>query len=221
MTCHITQFKYLEMKASWRCANGSVYIASEFADDKRLKDAVRAVSVGQENMIQDGVARLLMVDNPDYYKNSLITMKRSCFGFDKRLAYISESDSIKDLLVNPDFAETDALSEGKNDQFLKSENTPEIEKTAILTFDDNKTKCENGRYYLVIDIVIGYHFWQSLVPVNFDGKLYYIYRRHFLSSKTNLNYIRNDVKIVSDSGENVVIEEARKVYAKYKLLSIL
>ena len=69
--------------------------------------------------------------------------------------------------------------------------------------------------------MIGYHFWQSLVPVNYDGKLYYIYRRHFLSSKTNLNYIRNDVKVVSDTGENVILEEARRVYAKYKLLSIL
>ena len=218
----VDEQKYLEMKASWRCSNNSVYIASDFSDDKRLKDAVSAASVGPANMIQDGIARLFMADNPNKYnKDTIRNMKQSCFAYDKRSPYISESDSIKDLLNNPDFAETDALSEDKNDHFLKSENTPEIEKTAILTFDDTKTKYENERYYLLLDIVIGYHFWQSLIPVNFDGKLYYIYRRHFLSSKTNLNYIRNDVRVVDGSGENLVMEEARKVYAKYKLLSIL
>jgi hypothetical protein len=214
--------KYLEMKASCRCANSTVYIANGMIYDKRLRDAVSAASVGSANVVPDGIARLFMADNPNkYHKDTLNNMKQSCFGFDKRSPYISEYDSIKDLLSNPDFAETDALSEGKNDQYLKSEDTPEIEKTAILTFDDNKTKYENGVYYLLLDIVIGYHFWQSLVPVNYDGKLYYIYRRHFLSSKTNLNYIRNDVKVVSDTGENVILEEARRVYAKYKLLSIL
>ena len=214
--------KYLEMKASCRCANSTVYIANGMIYDKRLRDAVSAASVGSANVVPDGIARLFMADNPNkYHKDTLNNMKQSCFGFDKRSPYISEYDSIKDLLSNPDFAETDALSEEKNDQFLKNENIPEIKKTAILTFDDTKTNHENGRYYLLLDIVIGYHFWQSLVPVSYDGKLYYIYRRHFLSSKTNLNYIRNDVKVVSDTGENVILEEARRVYAKYKLLSIL
>ena len=87
-----------------------------------------------------------MADNPNkYHKDTLNNMKQSCFGFDKRSPYISEYDSIKDLLSNPDFAETDALSEGKNDQYLKSEDTPEIEKTAILTFDDNKTKLKTSQ----------------------------------------------------------------------------
>ena len=214
--------KYLEMKATCRCANDTVYIASGMIYDKRLRDAVNAALVGSANMVQDGIARLFMAYDPNKYnKDTLNSMKQPCFGFDKRSPYISEYDSIKDLLAKPDSVETDALSECKNDQFLKSENTPEIKKTAILTFDDNKTKYENGIYYLLLDIVIGYHFWQSLIPVNYEGKLYYIYRRHFLSSKTNLNYIRNDVKVVTDTGENVALEEARKVYAKYKLLSIL
>ena len=217
----VDEQKYLEMKATFRCANESVFIASEFIDDKRLKDAVSAAAVGPANVIQDGISRLYMPEKPDNRGVATISMKQSCFGFDKRSHYLSESDSIKDLIAKPDYAETDALSESKNDQFLKSENTPEIEKTAILTFDDNKTKYENGKYYLLLDIVIGYHFWQSLVPVSFDGKLYYIYRRHFLASKTNLNYIRNDAKVVSESGDNVIKEESRKVYAKYKLLSIL
>ncbi|MBR4344468.1 MAG: leucine-rich repeat domain-containing protein [Lachnospiraceae bacterium] len=217
----VSEQKYQEMKAIWRCANKTVYIAGELIDDKRLKNAVRAASVGPANMIQDGIARLFMPEKPDHQKTTSTSAKQSCFGFDKRSHYISESESIKDLLVNPDFAEADALSEEKNDQFLKNENIPEIKKTAILTFDDTKTNHENGRYYLLLDIVIGYHFWQSLVPVNFEGKLYYIYRRHFLSSQMNLNYIRNDVKVVSSNGENVAMEEAGKVYAKYKLLSIL
>ena len=217
----IDEQKYKELKSTWRSANESLYVASCFIDDKRLKDMVRAASAGTANLIPDGISRLYLLKNRDKQKTTAIPKDQDCLGFNNRSPYISEADSLKELVFNPDSAEPDALSEGKNDQFLKSESIPEIEKTAVLTFDDSKTKYENGKYYLLLKIFLGYYFWQSLVPVTFEGKHYYIYRRHFLSSKTNLNYIRNDIKVVTDMGENVGAEEARKVYAKYKLLSIL
>ena len=217
----VDEHKYLEMKASWMCANGSVFVANSFPDDTRLKSVVSAVALGPANLIQDGISRLFTVDKADDIKIEHTYTRQSCLAFGSRSSYISEDESFGDMKEIIGSYETDALSEGKNDQFLKNETVPEIKKTAIISFDDNKTRYENGKYYLLYNIMIGYHFWQSLVPVNMDGKIYYVYRRHYLSSTTNLNYIRKEVKVFSDQGKNTVLEEAQRVNAKYKLLSIL
>ena len=76
----------------------------------------------------------------------------------------------------------DREAEKKNDVFSKNEKYPEIKKTALFTFDDSKTKLEDDKYFLWVTIRIGYHFWQSAVPLVFRGERYFIYRRHYLSS---------------------------------------
>lgn len=218
----VDEKKYIDLKASYRCANGSVYIASAMPDEKIIKAAVSSANVGPANLIMDRISRLFTAkDANDQDVMALYNNKHSCYCFGNRSSFISEIDSIKEMIGNNEPGETEALSESRNDQFLKGESFPVIKKTAILTFDDTKTRYENGKYYLLLEIMIGYHFWQSIVPVTFDGKSYYVYRRHFLSSTTNLNYIRKEITVLYDNGERAVLEEAKKVNAKYRLLSIL
>ena len=217
----VSEQKYLEMKATWQCAKGSIYIASSFPDDKIMRAAVKAAGIGPASLIPEGILRLFETDIPiDKGMMSMYT-KQKCLGFGNRSSFLSETESIKELVESPVSIEVDEMSESKNDQFLKSESFQFVKKTAILTFDDNKTKLENGTYNVLFDIIISYHFWQSVVPINYDGKTYYIYRRHFLNADNNLNYIRYDVQVVSDKGEKARGEGAQMVGAKYRLLSIL
>ena len=217
----VDEQKYMDLKATYRCTNGTVYMANSFPEDKIIKNTVRSSAVGPANTITDGISRLFTTKHPNERKERSIYNKRSCYGFGSNSFDISEIDSLKEMIGKSDFGDTDVLSESKNDAFLKGESFPEIKKTAVLTFDDSKTMYENGKYYLLIDIVIGFHFWQSVVPVKSDGKNYFIYRRHFLSSTTNLNYIRKEITVLSEKGENVGSEEVKRVKAKYRLLAIL
>ena len=68
---------------------------------------------------------------------------------------------------------------------------------------------------------IGYFFWQSAQSVIYDKKQYYIYRRYYLSSDPEIEYVRRDIAAYSEKGLVTNREEAQNVYAKYKLLSIL
>ena len=219
--------KYLEYKSRFMCANGSVYIAPSFPDDEQAKALVSAASVEAANPIKDGIIRLFSADSAASSASSgkkllsLIDKKQESFSFGQRDPYVSELDSVKELIKNPGLYDADIISEEKNDRFLKSDKVPEVQKTAIFTFDDSKTGLKNGKYHILADIMIGYHFWPSVVPVALDGKMYYIYRRHILSGEPGLNYIRHDSGVFSAQGGYVENEEEWLVNAKYRLLSIL
>ena len=156
-------------------------------------------------------------------ENGVASLQRNLdgFSFESEEQYMTETNEFLRLIADKSIYDIDALSEEKNDQFLKTEKIPPIEKTAVFTFDDSKTELKNGKYNIFADIKIGYHFWQSKVPVTLFGNTYYIYRRHYLSSKPNLNYIRRDVAVFTTKGIVSNRKEAQEVYAKYKLLSIL
>ena len=115
----------------------------------------------------------------------------------------------------------DGKAEQKNDWYVRVGKIPEKTKTIIFTFDDTKTREEKGKVIINATLKIGYFFWQSAQPVIYDKKQYYIYRRYYLSSDPELEYVRRDIAAYSAKGLVTNREEAQNVYAKYKLLSIL
>ena len=218
----LNEQRYRDLISSSRRVNGSVLLAQSFPYFRRLKDAVSSTDAEPANLIQGGITRLFTSQSLEEEKGAA-SLERNLdgFGFDSQDQYMTETNEFLRLIADKTASEIDAMSEEKNDEFLKSEKTPPIEKTAVFTFDDSKTKLENGKYSIFADIKIGYHFWQSKVPVVLSGNTYYIYRRHYLSSKPNLNYIRKDVAVFTNKGLITNRREAQEIYAKYKLLSIL
>ena len=216
----ISEEKYQEMKAYSRCANETVYITPTFPEDKKLREVVNATSAPAANLIQDTIPRLILLEGTK--ATSLCGfIKKNCYAFDGKASYISEKECIKELMEESDFRTVDTLSEAKNDQFLKNEKEPYIQMTSIFTFNDSKTRHENGKCYLFVEIVMGFLFWQSIAKIIVDSRPYYIYRRHFLSSDMNMNYVRKEIALFNDNGYEASEKEASIVYAKYKLLSIL
>ena len=218
----LSERRYKELKASSARVNGSVYLAHSFPHIRRAKDAVSTTDAGPANYIQNGIKRLFTSQNPAE-ENGAASLYRSLdgFSFDKEDQYTTETSEFMKLLSDENAYYSDAVSEEKNDQFLRSEKYPPIEKTAVFTFDDSKTRTEHGKYVITAAIKFGYHFWQSKVPVVVYGNTYYIYRRHYLSCGPGLNYLRRDAAIFSERGIISDKREAREIYAKYKLLSIL
>ena len=213
---------YRDLRASSRRVNGSIYLTPFFPSFKSVSDAASSTDAGLANHIQSGITRLFTSQSLEE-ENGAESLQRNLdgFNFESEDRYMTETKGFLGLIANKSVLDIDNISEEKNDQFLKADKIPPIEKTAIFTFDDSKTKPENGKYIIFANIKIGYHFWQSKVPVILSGKTYYIYRRHYLSSKPNLNYIRRDAAVFSDKGLVSNKKEAQEVYAKYKLLSIL
>jgi len=115
----------------------------------------------------------------------------------------------------------DGKAEQKNDWYVRVGKVPNKEKTIIFTFDDTKTKEEKGKYLIHATLKIGFFFWQSAQPVIYENKKYYIYRRYYLSSDQEIEYVRRDIAVYTDKGLVNNREEAQNVYAKYKFLSIL
>ena len=218
----LNEQRYRDLKAFSRRVNGSMYLAQSFPDFKRVKDAVSSTDADASNSIQSGITRLFTSQSLEEEKGAA-SLQRNLdgFGFESEEQYMTETNEFLRLIADKNACDVDVLSEEQNDQFLRSEKFPPIEKTAVFTFDDSKTKLENGKYSVFANIKIGYHFWQSKVPIILSGNTYYIYRRHYLSSKPNLNYIRRDVAVFTSKGLVVNRREAQEVYAKYKLLSIL
>ena len=115
----------------------------------------------------------------------------------------------------------DRKAEEKNDWFVRVGRIPTRGKTILFTFDDTKTKKENGKFKIMATLKIGFFFWQSAQPVMYDGKQYYVYRRCYLSGDPEMGYVRRDIAVYTDHGLVSNREEAQNVYAKYELLSIL
>ena len=213
--------KYRDLLAASRLTRGQTYISPVFPKDKRINDALAAADFSPASLIGDGIPRLFTSQSlADDMGFPSLQRNLDGFGFGDEERYMTETSAFLKLIAGKDVFGTDAASEKINDRYIKTGKTPDIRKTAVFTFDDGKTKTESGMYVITANVKIGYHFWQSKVPVILNGKQYYIYRRHYLSSQ-GANYIRRDAALFYDGKPVTNRQEARRVYAKYKLLSIL
>ena len=124
--------------------------------------------------------------------------------------------------AEPDINElSGGKAEEEVDRYVRTGKACHKNRCAIFTFDDTKTREENGNFLICASLKIGYFFWQSSQPVMYEGKKYYIYRRHYLNPGDEFRFVRRDIAVYSDKGLVTDKKEAQEVYAKYRLLSIL
>ncbi len=112
-------------------------------------------------------------------------------------------------------------TEQANDAVIKSEKSYSPEDVVVFTFDDRHTRSAENGYCLHVTLRVGHLFWQSAQKVVFDGRAYYIYRRHHLTHRPEMEYIRQDIAVYTADGPLLDQERARRIYAKYRLLSTI
>ena len=152
----INEQRYGDLLSSSRRVNGSMLLAHSFPCFKRLKDAASSTGVKPANLIQGGIKRLFTSQSLNEEKGAAALQRNlDGFGFDSEEQYMTETNEFLRLIADSGAPEVDVLSEEKNDAFLKSEKELPIEKTAVFTFDDTKTKLENGRYSIFEKIKTG------------------------------------------------------------------
>ena len=203
--------------------NGTEYLSRTFPNLYNTREAVEASGARPASLIQNGIPRLFTTQNLESEKGvSSVEQLLDGYSVGRTNNHVSEIYEVKKILHSDSYdLLTDKVSEDKNDIFQKLDKYPGISKCAVFSFDDSLTKIIKDKYYIRGNIKIGYHFWQSVVPVLFNGLQYYIYRRHYLTSAVDYNYIRRDAAVFTENGVVTSRREARDVYAKYKLLSVL
>lgn len=218
----VSKSEYNNLKSSSAKFDKSQYLVHSFPYFRQIRDALIAVRVKPANLVPVGTKLLFTSQTLDKNdENRSITQILNCIDFCGDSSYSTELESYEKLLTSDRDFSTDPISEKANDDIARIDKVPPITKTAIFTFDDKKTKENNGRFYLSANIRIGYHFCHSVVPVFYGQKQYNIFQRHYLSGETNLNYIRIDTALFSKNKLIKSREEALPVYAKYRFLSLL
>ncbi|MBQ6321916.1 MAG: leucine-rich repeat protein [Lachnospiraceae bacterium] len=112
------------------------------------------------------------------------------------------------------------ISEEENDLYIRSDKEKPYQKTALFLLHDGEIRREGNRYCVPITVRIRYYFWQSSQKVVVSGIHYYIYRRHYLSGRERMQYIREDVAVFDSLGVMMDRNRAEEVYAKYRLSSM-
>ena len=218
----LTGQQYQSLVSSGLRVNGSTLLLSDFPDNKFLKDLVASTGTSPANPLPLGLKQLLTSYSLEDEKGSgSIDRNLQVYtvgGAEQKT--MTEREAFRSSMSGG-FAQTDAKTEEGNDAFEKKDIFPIIVRTALFTIDDSRTIHRDGAVIVTAVIHFGYHFWQSQVPIVCNGNQYSIYRRHYLTAEQNLCYIRRDVAVFSGDGTVSNQEEAREVYARYKLLSIL
>lgn len=218
----LSRGQYESLKAVSALAEGGIRVARAFPDFKVVREALAATGCKPAKIVPQGIERL-------YVSQSLVEdAGRASLGrnldqyvFDAS-GKLNEEEAFQRLISagGSGFLE-EKEAERKNDAFMRLEKYLPIERTAVFTFADDMTKAEGDTRSITACVKIGCHFWQSAATVRYEGVAYSVYRRHYLSGKDDLSYIRRDVAIFTGNGLVENRNEAREVYAKYKLLSIL
>ena len=213
---------YNELKASCRKTDGNLYVAHSFPEIRVLKKVLNTVWCKAAVLVPDGIERLFVSHNltEDTGRNSLLRpLERIEFaGF---AGSLTEENAFLSFIGTGEGFPADKETELRNDAFVRLEKYPPIEKTAVFTFDDSRTRAEGDKRFITVNINIGYHFWQSGAAVKYRGKDYLVYQRQYLSPVSEFRYLRRDAAVFSEKGLVNDRREAQEVYAKYKLLSIL
>ena len=219
----LTAGEYHKFKMAGSRSSDGIYVLREMPQNELVQKLVSSVtSAKPARKIPDDISLLFQLAALDEQKGKFSLDKNiPVIGFTAPSVPTTESRAFFDHIKNGGVEIYAGKAEEKNDWYVRVGKIPEKGKTIIFTFDDSKTKEENGKYLINATLRIGYFFWQSAQPVIYDKKQYYIYRRYYLSFDPELEYVRRDIAVYSKKGLVTNREEAQNVYAKYKLLSIL
>ena len=110
-----------------------------------------------------------------------------------------------------------------NDEYVRRELMPPIEKTFISIIYDDQTVIDYDRDRVTVKMqfYIGYFFWQSANRVVWKNYDYFVYRREYLTSDDECSFFRYDMDVY---GKGYTLTDqgiAESVFAKYRLLSLL
>ena len=205
---------------------GDKYIISDTEPVPVVGEAVRATGFRITNPVICDIGCLFTSQNTDEDKGLLsVSRNLDCLGLGNQQRYSTETAEFKRLIESGKTVRDDSLTENKNDSYIKAEIEKVnrfLGKTALVYLDDTETKPVKDMFSVSLNVKIGFHFWQSGIPVNEGGRLYYIYRRNYLGCLPDVNYYRKDVGVFNADGSVVTNrEDAERIYAKYRLLSLL
>ncbi|MBO4326046.1 MAG: leucine-rich repeat protein [Clostridia bacterium] len=209
--------QYLTLKRSAIRINSNKYLTTNYAGLSLINNVMNSTSARPAQFIPGNISRLFSTRDM-----TAVDPEAECFNISFGLSG-GDGKTVEFSSVLADKADhSDPDTEAKHDELLKKDAIPGNMMTAILIFDESNLLVDAGHYYVNAEIRIGYHFWQSFLPIIHAGKQYYLYRRNYLRGDDKYKYSRVDVAILDDSGSVVKNkDEALDVYGKYKILSIL
>lgn len=171
------------------------------------------------------VRRLFLLDNEtqqDRWKNDFFARKLSCIDFVKKRRYCTEEEAFFDCVLHSQSEERFQETEWRDDMAFRDTSIRRTRSPLyIITFNDKATKTENGRCLVTFSFLVRTVFWQSSAKVFVDGKIYYVYRRHYARPDGCGKFERRDMAVYGENGLVTDRNEAIKVYEKYRLLSLL
>ena len=135
---------------------------------------------------------------------------------------LSEREGVRRTILSGEKTYYHNPTETENDLLIKNEKSVVPTITAVLIFGEEKELAETGEISVPAELRIGQFFWQSLVPITYEGELYYIYRRCYPTRDKKLRYFIEDVAVF-DSGAKLLPAQgkAEAVYGKYALTRVL
>ncbi|MCR5530285.1 MAG: leucine-rich repeat domain-containing protein [Lachnospiraceae bacterium] len=211
-----TDEEYIRIKSECACNGGTRYMAYEvpqIGDNYYIPD--KAFGIQKTNRLPKGISRLFVSTYdtwgfPVSYKFPMgkVPGARNIFFPAGSKAVEDERDAVK-FLLKEGYPEPDPRTEQKNVEIrtvCEHHGTGfHAYRTRVFLFDDKNTRHVNGKHYVIGEHSIGYHFWQSLLPVTSGGKTFYKYGRCVLSVSSpgvryDLDYIRYNVGFVDENG---------------------
>lgn len=210
-----TEEEYLELKRTCACDGGTRYMAYEIPDiGDNAYLSPGAFGIEKQHRLPRGIRRLFCFQNDSHgfpvsfdheYKKTLPV---------ENIFHSVTTDAINDemeaipALIREGFPKPDYATETENTRITEERRKfgehVNAGRTVVLFFDDRNTRHIGGIHYVIGEYSIGYHFWQSLVPLTKNGEKFYMYRRCFLGSNSNyapdLAYVRYNICYCDESG---------------------
>lgn len=219
----LTASEYYAYKTASNHSSDGTYVLHKFPKNEVVSKLVSSITNAKPACrIPGEISSLFQMPENDEQKGKFSLEKNiPVIGFSVPSVPTTENKAFYEHIHSGMSEFYDGKSEQKNDWYVRVGQIPAKTKTIIFTFDDTKTKEKQGKFIIDATLRIGYFFWQSAQPLIYDKKQYYIYRRYYLNSNPEIEYIRRDIAAYSEEGLVTNREEARNVYAKYKLLSLL
>ncbi len=230
--CEIDIAAYNSLKNSSLKTTNNTYLARSMPDKYIPKGLIESMGYKPAVYIPEDVDYLYHTFYSEISEKSIvdagscINSNISCYGleFKEGVSNISEEQN---FINHKDKKEVSCniipKGEEKNDVCIRDEVDLNnyLSKVLLFILDDNETIVKGNKCYITYNIHCGFYFWQTSQKVIINGKDYYIYVRKYLSSNPNMPYVKEDVAIFHNDTYVTDEVEAKQVYGKYRLLSIL
>lgn len=204
--------EYAQLKAECEYDGGTRYLACEvprIGDNYVIPD--KAFGLDKTYRLPKGISRLFVSTNdtwgfPVSYKFPIGRVPEA-----RNIFFPAGSEAIDDerkaviLLRKEGFPEPDWEVERKIKEAPRYGGHIHSYRTRVFLFDDKNTRHAGGKHYVIGEHSIGYHFWQSLMPVTSGGKTFYKYGRCVLGVSgphvlDDLEYVRYNIGFVDENG---------------------